>query len=55
MKTLLYCRIFGHKFIGKDSWYDKNDTEIKHIKISSKNFCQNCGLSKEEVFKIENI
>lgn len=47
MKYSIWCYLFGHKWIAK--------TNIKQFgytitwDIISTNFCQRCGLSKEEV------
>jgi len=53
MKERLYCRIFGHKFIGTDTWLDKEDSTVKHSKTRPVDFCVNCGIWKKEL--LENI
>lgn len=45
MKNIkLWCRIFGHEFLRKDSMESPGYT-----RIYASNFCRHCGLSKEEL------
>jgi hypothetical protein len=45
MKIKLWCKLFGHDFRCKRE-------EGEYIIISISDYCRNCGLSKEEVFKV---
>jgi hypothetical protein len=50
MKTRLYCRIFGHKFLGlkKNVDVSQSSTTTSIIEYPI-NYCANCGLTKEDL------
>lgn len=49
MKFRLWCVLFGHDFRNTNKDIDSDGYIVYTIRLS--NWCQNCGLSKQEVFK----
>ena len=45
MKENLWCKLFGHNFIGKR--FSRESTDV--IITFPMKWCMNCGLSKEEL------
>lgn len=46
MKTMLICKILGHKFIGRITAIDEPFGQ--YVPLS---FCVRCGLKKEEILQ----
>jgi hypothetical protein len=50
MKIKLWCKLFGHDFRGINVDIDKEGYRV--VTRTRSNVCRNCGLTKEEVFKV---
>lgn len=48
----LYCRIFGHKFIGTKQWLEGDKSITQRMPVD---FCINCGLSKKDLLPPSKI
>jgi len=44
----LRCKLFGHKFLGKEVFYRGNTRVVATEPI---NYCWRCGITKEELNK----
>ena len=52
MKYSIWCKLFGHKFMGN---YIKEGGDWRNIVRVPQGFCDNCGLTKEQLAEANKI